>query len=139
MTMVTVHRILIACTLSPFLLLPACEKQAEQGPIELTQEDLRDAKAAVEELHDLAETDAGEYRRMLEERLEIFDQKLDELAEKAGKKPVAELRAMSSRVHARLDEARDAAGEAWEQAKQDIEAALDKLVAAYERVEARCG
>lgn len=135
----TFRTILIALVLPALLGLPACEKEVEEGPVELTREDLRDAKAVVEELRDLSESEIDEYKRAVEERLEIFDQKLDELEQKVGKPAVAELREMSDRVHQKLEAAKDATGDAWNQAKGDIETAIDELIAAYERVEARCG
>ena len=139
MNRITIRSILMVWTLPLLLGLPACEKEVEEGTVKMSRGDLRDAKAAVEELRDLTESEIGAYKRAIKERLEIFDQKLEELEQKVGKPAVAELRKMSGRVHQKLEEAKDATGEAWDQARRDIEAAIDELVAAYERTEARCG
>jgi len=124
----------------PAFYFSACEdEKVKVGSVELTKEDLKDAKSALQELRDLKETEPAEYRRALEERLEIFEQKLDELGEKAARQPVAELRDIAERAGKKIEEAADATDEDWAQEhKKTIESILDELVDAYEKIEESC-
>jgi hypothetical protein len=102
------------------------------------QDSPEEVREIFKDIKHYTEKDKSDYRRALEERLEIFSQKLDELKERAGASQVANLREQAAAVMQKLDKHADARGDDWNRTKKELESTLDALIAEYRKVEASC-
>jgi len=128
--------------------LSSCKQREEAGKGEVTMEDVKkETKEAAETAGQYAMQKKEEYQKALEDKLEAYDEKIDDLSAMAGKaigdaktemeKSIDELKAKRDSAAEKLDELRGSSGEAWEDMKTGMDKAMDDIEKAYEEAKSR--
>ena len=134
-------------TIMAVVALPGCgEKEETQGKPETTsKEDVKkEAKEAYETTKAYTQEQMQAFRKQMETKLNEYGEKIDQLQAKAEKlkgdskakveQQLTALRQKRDEVSEKLKELSSSSGNAWEQLKSGVDAAMDDLVNTYKKV-----